>query len=146
MHEGKNVHNFFVRFDSLRDEMGNRWKDSTRKFSFWTIDPEMVSSIEGTLVDSDSSLVDRYVVIAKNSTDKMKPPVHVAARRGKKFLFPLLGEGEYRLKAFQDLDGTGIYNSGKPFPFVPSERIAVYRDSIKVRARWPVEGVLIKME
>ncbi len=137
---------FFVRFDSLRDEIGNRWKDSTRKFSFWTIDPEMVSSIEGTLVDSDSSLVDRYVIIAQNNTDKMKPPVHVAARRWKKFLFPLLSEGEYRLKAFQDVDGTGIYNSGKPFPFVPSERFAVYRDSIKVRARWPIEGVLIKMK
>ena len=137
---------FFVRFDSLRDEIGNRGKDTTRKFSFWTIDPEMVSSIEGTLVDSASSLVDRYVIVAQNSNDKMKPPIQVAARRWKKFLFPLLSEGEYRLKAFQDVDGTGIFNSGKPFPFVHSERFAVYSDSIKVRARWPVEGVLIKMK
>jgi hypothetical protein len=137
---------FFVRFDSLRDELGNRWKDSTGKFSFWTIDPEMVSSIEGILVDSDSSLVNRYVIIAQNSSDKMKPPVHVVTQRGKKFLFPLLSEGEYRMKAFQDVDGTGIFSSGKPFPFVPSERFVVYQDSIKVRARWPIEGVLIKMK
>jgi uncharacterized protein (DUF2141 family) len=98
------------------------------------------------LVDGDSLLVDRYVIIAQNSNDKMKPPLHVAAHRWKKFLFPLLSEGEYRLRAFQDVDGTGIYNSGKPFPFMPAERFAVYRDSIKVRARWPIEGVLIKMK
>ena len=137
---------FFVRFDSLRDEMGNRWKDSTGKFSFKTIDPEMMSSIEGTLFESDTSLIDRYVIIAQNGTDRMKPPVYLTTQRGKKFLFPQLSEGEYRLKAFQDVDGTGIFNAGKPFPFVAAERFAVYRDSIKVRARWPVEGVLIRMK
>jgi hypothetical protein len=137
---------FFVRFDSLRDEVGNRWKDSTRKFSFRTVDPEKVSSIEGTFFDEDTSLVDRYVIIAQNDIDKSTRPVHVNAKRGGKFIFPQLGQGEYRLKAFQDLNSTGIYNSGKPFPFVPAERFAVYRDSVKVRARWPVEDVLIKMK
>ena len=97
-------------------------------------------------MDSDTAQVDRYVVVAQNSANKMQPPVQRKATRGKKFLFPLLAEGEYRLKAFQDVDGTGVFNSGKPFPFAPAERFAEYRDSIKVRARWPIEGVLIKMK
>ncbi len=135
---------FFVRFDSLRDGVGNHWKDSTRKFSFRTVDPEQLSSIEGVLIDQDTSHADRYIVIAENTAKKMKKTVHVATQRGKKFLFPQLDAGEYRLKAFQDDYNNGVYYSGKPFPYIPAERFAVFPDSIKVRARWPVEGVRIK--
>ncbi len=135
---------FFIRFDSLRDGTGNHWKDSTRKFPIRTMNPELLGSIEGVLVDSDTSHADRYIVVAENTAKKKNKPVHVTTQRGKKFLFPLLDAGEYRLKAFQDDYSTGSYYSGKPFPFIPSERFAVYPDSIKVRARWPVEGVRLK--
>ncbi len=135
---------FFVRFDSLRDGAGNHWKDSTRKFSFRTIDPEQLSSIEGVLVDQDTSHADRYIVIAENTSKKTKKVVRITTQRGKKFLFSRLNAGEYRLKAFQDDYNNGVYYSGKPFPYTPAERFAVYPDSIKVRARWPVEGVRIK--
>jgi hypothetical protein len=135
---------FFVRFDSLRDGAGNHWKDSTRSFSFRTIDPEQLSSIEGMLVDPDTSHADKYIVVAENTAKKVKKMIRVTTQRGKKFLFPQLDAGEYRLKAFQDDYNSGVYYSGKPFPFIPAERFAVYPDSIKVRARWPVEGVRIK--
>lgn len=108
------------------------------------MNPELLGSIEGVLVDSDTSHADRYIVVAENTAKKKNKPVHVTTQRGKKFLFPLLDAGEYRLKAFQDDYSTGSYYSGKPFPFIPSERFAVYPDSIKVRARWPVEGVRLK--
>ncbi|HTR80837.1 MAG TPA: Ig-like domain-containing protein [Bacteroidota bacterium] len=140
------LYKFRVTFDSLQDRGGNHWKDSTRVYSFRTIDPDQLSSIEGRLVDSDTTLTDRYIIVAENSSDRVKKPVQITAHRGKTFLFSQLTEGEYRLKAFQDLYGTGEYNSGRPFPFVPSERFTVLGDSIKVRARWPVEGVLIKMK
>jgi hypothetical protein len=135
---------FFVRFDSLRDGAGNHWKDSTRKFSFRTIDPEQLSSIEGMLLDSDTSHADRYIVVAENTGKKMKKAARLTTQRGKKFLFPQLDAGEYRLKAFQDDYNNGVYYSGKPFPYIPAERFAVFPESIKVRARWPVEGVRLK--
>ena len=113
---------------------------------FKTADPEQLSSIEGILVDADSTLPDRYIVVAEKSREKMKMPIYVATHRGEKFLLAQLGGGEYRLKVFQDLNNTGIYSSGRPFPYIPAERFAVYQDSVKVRARWPVEGVLIKMK
>ena len=144
--QAKSSYTFQIRFDSLRDEVGNHWKDSVRVFRFQTIDPEQLSSIEGMILDTASTLVDRYIVVAENDRERTRKPLQVAARRGKKFLFSDIREGEYRLRAFQDIDGSGAYSSGKPYPFNPSERFAVYQDSIKVRARWPVEGVLIKFK
>ena len=135
---------FSVCFDSLQDGAGNHWKDSTKKFTFRTLDPELLSSIEGIVSDPDTSHGDRYIVVAENTAKKVKKTTRLTTQRGKKFLFPLLDAGEYRLKAFQDDFNTGVYYSGKPFPFVPAERFAIYPDSIKVRARWPVEGVQIK--
>ncbi len=137
---------FRILFDSLMDKSGNHLKDSTRKFLVRTVDPEQLSSIEGVLVDADSSLPNRYIIVGENSKERAKIPIRVAGRRGEKFFFPMLREGEYRLKAFQDLKNNGIYSSGRPFPFIPAERFTVYQDSIKVRARWPVDGVLIKMK
>jgi hypothetical protein len=55
-----------------------------------------------------------------------------------------LPEGRYGIQAFEDLDGNGKYRSGLPYPFLPSARFAVYPDTVKVRARWSVEGVQIK--
>ena len=137
---------FRILMDSLMDETGNHWKDSTRKFLIRTVDPEQLSSIEGILVDADSSLPNRYVIEGENNRERARGTIRVAGRRGEKFFFPQLREGEYRLKAFQDLYNYGIYSSGRPFPFIPAERFSVYQDSIKVRARWPVDGVLIKMK
>jgi len=138
------TYTFLLRFDSLKDAVGNHWKDSTRKYTFRTVDPEAMSSIEGVLSDPDTSHSDRYIVVAENMAKKMKITIRLTTQRGKKFLFPQLDAGEYRLKAFQDDHNNGVYYSGKPFPFIPAERFAAYPDSIKVRARWPVEGVRIK--
>jgi Bacterial Ig-like domain len=140
------LYRFHILFDSLVDKAGNHLKDSTRNFGVRTVDPEQLSSIEGVLADADTSLINRYMIEAENSREQSKMPVRVAARRGEKFLLPQLRPGEYRLQAFQDLYGNGIYFSGRPFPFLPAERFSVYQDSIKVRARWPVDGVLIKMK
>lgn len=134
-----------LRLSSLCDEFGNGWKDSTRTFTFHTIDPDMVSSIEGLLLDADTSHVDRYIVVAQNKVATLRAPIQIKAQRAQPFLIPNLPEGEYRLNAFQDVQNTGIYSSGRPYPFVPAERFAVYPDSIKVRVRWPVEGVVIRM-
>jgi hypothetical protein len=96
------------------------------------------------VVDPDTSHSDRYIVIAINTGKKVSKGTRITTQRGKKFLFSQLDQGEYRLKAFQDDYNNGVYYSGKPFPYIPSERFAVFPDSIKVRARWPVEGVRIK--
>lgn len=62
------------------------------------------------------------------------------------FSFENLMEGQYVLSAYRDSDHTGKYSVGRSFPFTRSERFAVYQDTIKVRARWPVEGIVVKFK
>jgi uncharacterized protein (DUF2141 family) len=63
-----------------------------------------------------------------------------------KYMFENVVEGQYALKCFRDRDNNGKYSFGNPYPFIPSERFALYPDTIKVRARWPVEGVNIRFK
>ncbi len=135
-----------LRYDSLRSWIGNHWIDSVQRFTFNTIDPEQLSSIEGTVSDADTLLPNRYVVEAMNITNTKQKPVSVHIERGKPFMLPQLLEGQYSLMAFQDVNGNSAYDAGKPFPFVPAERFAVYPDTIKVRARWPIDGVVIRLK
>ena len=60
------------------------------------------------------------------------------------FVLDRLVEGKYVLSAFRDADSSGTYTYGLPYPFAPSERFVVYPDTVKVRARWDVEGVAIR--
>jgi hypothetical protein len=135
-----------IRYDSLRSWFGNHLADSVQQITFKTIDPEQLSSIEGTVIDADTLLVNRYIVEAKNTSNEKQKPVHISAERGKAFMLPQLLEGKYSLMAFQDVNDNGKYNAGKPFPFVPAERFTVYPDTIKVRARWPVDGVILRLK
>ena len=140
------VYSIRVRLNTLKDYAGNHFsKDSSKIISFKTIDPEKLGSIEGMVNDPDTTLADRYIVVAQNVTTKGRT-VEVSARRGKAFLLAMLTEGWYVVKAFQDRESTGMYFSGRPFPFLPSERFAVYADTVKVRARWPVDGLIIRMK
>jgi hypothetical protein len=62
------------------------------------------------------------------------------------FLFPQIAEGRYVFQSFRDRNNNGIYDSGKPFPFIYSERFSSYSDTLKIRARWPLEGLKIEMK
>ncbi len=135
-----------IRYDSLQSWFGNHLADSVQHITFKTIDPEQLSSIEGTVVDADTLLPNRYVIEAKNISNAKQKPIHVSTERGKPFMLPQLLEGKYSLMAFQDVNDNGKYDAGKPFPFVSAERFAVYPDTIKVRARWPVDGVVIRLK
>jgi hypothetical protein len=37
-----------------------------------------------------------------------------------------------------------VLDAGRVFPYRPAEPFTVGRDTIKVRARWPVEGVIVR--
>ena len=62
-----------------------------------------------------------------------------------KFLVDHLPEGKYTMSAFVDADSSGSYTFGKPFPYHVSERFTIYPDTLKVRARWGVEGVVLTL-
>jgi len=131
-----------VLMDSAKDLRGMLYRDSALVVRFETLDLRTTGSIDGTVAD-EVKQAGKYFVTA--STLDQNPVVErtVAIGRPGKFAVDRLPEGRYIVAAYQDIDSTGSYSYGRPFPFVPSERFTVYPDTVKVRARWGVEGVKI---
>lgn len=135
-----------LRMDSVRSLSGSALKDSVRIFRYTTIDPENFSSIEGrveasALSDTSLTILEAYQTKADKT---VSAPARVSVKKDRSFIFPMLGEGNYGLRAFSDYNRNGRLDAGRVYPFMPSEPFVVGRDTVKLRARWPVEGVLVR--
>jgi len=85
-------------------------------------------------------------VVSAIAVNAVPPRMHsVRLREAGKFLVGDLPEGRYAVEAFEDLGGDGRYRSGLPFPYAPSARFTVFPDTVRVRARWSVEGVSLQL-
>jgi hypothetical protein len=130
-----------IRWNFISDKSGNARKDSTTTFQCSIDDPENYGSIEGSFAGFGGGTV---VIQAQNITDKKQLPKKVKATQYGKFSLPLLPEGRYVLKAFDDVNKNDNHEAGSPFPFIRAERFSFYPDTIRVRPRWPVDGVMFK--
>lgn len=121
--------------------------DSQRRYRFQTLDVELLSSIEGRVVDrSPTDTLGMIFLIAENVGSVSQRTFTMPLSRPGEFAFRNLGEGQYLLRAYRDRNGNGLFDPGRPFPFQPSERFAVYPDTLKLRARWPLEGVTVELK
>jgi hypothetical protein len=131
----------------VHDWRDSTCKDSTKAWRFETLDIEDMSSVEGTVVDLNTTdtvgglYVTAFQIGKKNTGYCIK-----AANATGKFVFPTVAEGLYIFQAFRDRNKNGKYDIGKPFPFIFSERLSPLSDTLKVRARWLLEGVKIQMK
>ncbi len=136
-----------VAMDSVKDFSGNGYKDSVRIIRFQTIDVRITGSIEGTVVDSAAGKNSGEIFLTARRLSTTPPAENtIRLKKPGKFFFDQLPEGQYTLRAFEDRDSSQSYSYGKTFPFHPAERFAVYADTIKVRARWGVEGIVIRFK
>ena len=133
--------------DSIIDLQGNRLKDSTLILRFQTLDLRKTGNIDGTVVDAmgDEGRGDVYVTASRIDATMPREKT-IRLQSPGRFRMEQLIEGKYLLSAFRDGDGNGAYSYGEPYPFRPAERFAVYSDTVKVRARWDVEGVLLNFK
>ncbi len=127
--------------DSLGDLAGNSHRDSTIVIRFRTIDLRSTGTIEGTVVDVDTTGKGAFFLSVSGITGQRSHSRTIKLSESSRFLFEQLPEGMYTLDGFRDRDSSGAYSYGRPFPYLPSERFTVYNDTLKVRARWSVEGV-----
>lgn len=134
-----------VVMDSVRDQAGNTYRDSTARVSFQTLDPRTTGTLEGRVLDAGKG-GGRIAVSAARTDATGVRPRNVTLDGPGEFLLDLLPEGMYGLSAYRDTDSSGTYSYGLPFPFTPSERFAAYPDTVKVRARWGVQGVEIRLK
>lgn len=131
--------------DSIYDAAGNSIRDSVVVIKFTTVDSKKLGLIRGSVsVDSLDSLYHRVVVRLVNVNNFTVYPVSLRVNQVQTFEFSNLPEGQYTIQAFVDENNNGKYDSGKIFPHRYSEILGIYPDTIKVRARWPIEGVNIK--
>ena len=132
-----------VAMDSVRSLTGRTYRDSTFRFRFQTVDLRGTGSIAGVVRDPKNG---KGEIVLTASSINLVPPRSSTVRLGSPGPFALeeLPEGKYTISAFRDSAGKGVYAFGRPAPFHPSDRFTVYPATIRVRARWGVEGVLVK--
>jgi hypothetical protein len=131
--------------DSVSDLEGNSFKDSTLVVRFQTLDLRTTGTIEGKVTDAVQG-AGRVIVTAANPDATQVWKKSMTLPGPGPFMLERLPEGMYGLSAFRDADSSGTYSFGLPFPFKPAERFAVYQDTVKVRARWGVQGVVIPLK
>ncbi|MBW7889394.1 MAG: Ig-like domain-containing protein, partial [Bacteroidetes bacterium] len=124
------------------DLFSHTHRDTVRRYPFRTIDPDQFGSIEGKCTAEGFS--QNVIIEADNISQKEHKPHQTELRPDASFSFPLLTEGRYVLKAYVDTDKNKKLSAGKVFPYQRSEKFLLYPDTIKVRARWPVDGVMIR--
>ena len=135
--------NYLIKVDlkDLVDAAGNR-TDSVYTLPFTTSSGMEFSGVSGT-VNRDTNMTNSSLVVVLQGLEKEKPVYKKRIERKKNFNFNRVTPGKYQIWSFEDRDSTGVYNMGKPFPFKPSDRFTVYPDTLNLRARWPVEDVMI---
>ncbi len=138
-----------IELDSVRDRVGNASSDSTLVRRFRITEERFLGSIAG-VVDAAGvpAVTDRDGAVVVEATGLSGPGARrlaVRADRSGKFIFDRLTEGLYALSAFIDLDGNGVHDPGRPHPRRFAEPFGTYPDTLKVRPRWPVEGVKIEI-
>lgn len=136
-----------IPLDSVRgmpDEL--HLHDSAMTVSFQTFNQSALGSIAGTVfIDSAGAPGRIYVRLLPLAAGGARVRQVAAVSTGE-YSFMNVLEGTYQLFAFRDLDGNGRYTYGNPMPYVPSEHFASPGDTLKVRARWPLEGVIVRMK
>ncbi len=132
---------------AVRNAQGRTGAGPQRTFRFQTLDVEQLSSIEGRVIDrSVTDTTGTIVLIAENLGASSQRTFTMQLSEPGEFAFRNLGEGQYLLRVYRDRNRNGVFDAGLPFPFRPSERFVVYPDTLKLRARWPLEGVTVELK
>jgi acyl-CoA thioesterase FadM len=132
--------------DSVIDYSSNSIRDSVYQIRFQTIDLKKTSFIRGTVINESNETTTGIVKLMAKNITAIASSVTLSLARYGGFEFKDLLEGQYTLEAFIDTDNSGKYTFGSVFPYKYAEKFVIYPDTIKVRARWPVDGITIRVK
>jgi hypothetical protein len=131
-----------VRLDSVIDLRGGHYADSLFRVRFQTLDRRSTGEIRGTVTDRHPGAAG-YFVTAESIDLTSRQTRSIRVETPGPFALDQVIEGRYRISAFEDTDGSQKYSYGVPYPFRPSERFTMAADTVRVRARWGIEGVVL---
>lgn len=125
----------------LADRAGNRLGDSLGTRSFHVIDTDSLGSIAGATVvaiegkGSDPIVLKFEGIGGKRSFDLATMPGDFRVE---------LPAGKYLLSGFVDSNGDGKKGNGSVTPYMLAETMAVFPDTIAVRARFETAGIQVE--
>jgi hypothetical protein len=128
--------------DSVRDLSGNAVRDSVIEKRFATFNPLRSGEVRGRVRCTDCPDGKALYVSVRLMAEKSERVTR--ADDDGAFQFEHLAPGKYTLAVFRDDDSSGGYSYGLPYPFTSTEPFVASPDTIRVRARWAVEGILIR--
>lgn len=108
-------------------------------FRFKTVSPNSYGEMKGLIQKNSNENV--FIKIISND---LKPVVtYSLTTTDSIFYFRNILESEYNLFAFLDLNSSGIYEYGKPYPFRFSAPFYIFPSSIRIRGGWTIDNVVI---
>ena len=143
--EGMMSHKLRLDMPQLKAWNGEASADTVMTIRFVTLDPDALSTIEGIVLEKNVEGKGSIVLQAESVGGREVQSYNISLGKSGQFAFPEIREGRYVLTAYHDANGSNSYDPGRPFPYVSSERFTVYSDTLKLRARWPIEGVRIEL-
>ncbi len=129
--------------DSIADYHGNRREDSTASVRIRTLDPRSTGLVTGRIQDDGRLGRPGPVSVTATSVGLSPAVVRTTWTDGSGFALRQIPEGRYILSAFVDSDSSGDFTFGQAHPFRPAERFTLLPDTLRVRARWSVENVIV---
>ena len=113
------------------------------RLTFWTARTSTLGSLSGVVIDTTAGRQGGNVVM---TATRVEPPASftVVLPDTGTFQFGNVPEGRYTLRGYRST--TGKYDFGSVLPFRPAAPFAVFPDTIRVRARWLVEGITFRFE
>ncbi|MCB0713343.1 MAG: Ig-like domain-containing protein [Ignavibacteriae bacterium] len=95
-------------------------------------------TLQGNLIDSLAPDIP-HVIVLTSTEDKRE--YRISLKRTGKWEIANIPAGYYRLSAFRDTDGNGIYDYGSLSPYRPGEVFTQHSGNVQVRARWTTTDV-----
>ena len=109
--------------------------DTSFTESFALATPDNLGELSGFIRDStQTAVIELYPEATMDS--QTEPLVGRPDSTGFFIFSGLLDKSRYRLRAFLDADSSNTWSGGQLIPYIPSEPVIWYTDSLQVRARW----------
>jgi len=125
------THRFQVNPGYFADATGNLL-GKPAKLHFQVSSPQDLGKIDGRVEPSPN----RIVLSAVRLESPYREYEATIAPGDSLYHFPGMIPGSYRISGFLDRNNDGLWEQGSAVPFVPSEPLAEFPDTLEVRARW----------
>lgn len=141
--ESQMLYTVVVELDSLPAKNGLEYVDSLYTSRFTTLNRDMLGAIEGQLMTNlDTTFTIKFNRVGAATNDE---EYRLTRRGAGMFTKSKIPEGQYTLWTFIDAEADGEYDYGEVVPYRGSAPFVTYPDTIRVRPRWTVDGVILDM-